>query len=65
MSQVRLYTDALNGQGARTLYERLGFIEAKQHLLYRKPMALDGVSTRPSCHRAERQHADGGYGVGA
>jgi ribosomal protein S18 acetylase RimI-like enzyme len=36
--QVRLYTDADDGQGARSLYETLGFREIKQHMFYRKPI---------------------------
>lgn len=36
--QVRLFTDADDGQGARSLYERLGFRECKQHVFYRKPV---------------------------
>jgi mycothiol synthase len=36
IEEVRLYTDAANGQGARTLYERLEFREVKQHIFYRK-----------------------------
>jgi mycothiol synthase len=38
MTQVRLFTDAANEQGARSLYESLGFREVKQHILYRKPL---------------------------
>jgi mycothiol synthase len=37
LPQVRLFTDADNGQGARSLYEQLGFREVKQHIFYRKP----------------------------
>lgn len=37
VAQVRLFTNAANEQGARTLYERVGFREVKQHILYRKP----------------------------
>ncbi len=33
---IRLYTDADDGQGARSLYESLGFREVKQHIFYRK-----------------------------
>ncbi|MFN8440285.1 MAG: GNAT family N-acetyltransferase [Caldilineaceae bacterium] len=40
ISQVRLFTDAANGQGARGLYEQLGFREVKQHIFYRKPIDL-------------------------
>jgi mycothiol synthase len=36
IDQARLYTDADNGQGARSLYESLGFRELKQHIFYRK-----------------------------
>lgn len=36
--QVRLFTDAANGQGARGLYEQFGFREVKQHIFYRKPI---------------------------
>ncbi len=42
MTEVRLYTDAANGQGARSLYESLGFREVKQHIFYRK--LLDGAA---------------------
>lgn len=38
--QARLFTDADNGQGARNLYESLGFREVKQHIFYRKPLEL-------------------------
>ncbi len=37
ITQVRLFTDADNGQGARSLYEQFGFREVKQHIFYRKP----------------------------
>ena len=36
--QIRLFTDADDGQGARSLYESLGFRELKQHRFYRKPL---------------------------
>ena len=36
--QVRLFTHADNGHGARSLYEQLGFRECKQHFFYRKPL---------------------------
>jgi ribosomal protein S18 acetylase RimI-like enzyme len=36
IEHMRLYTDAANGQGARGLYEALGFREVKQHIFYRK-----------------------------
>jgi mycothiol synthase len=36
IDQARLYTDADNGQGARSLYESVGFRELKQHIFYRK-----------------------------
>jgi mycothiol synthase len=39
MRQVRLFTNADNEQGARTLYEQLGFREVKQHIFYRKPFS--------------------------
>jgi len=39
LTQVRLFTDADDGQGARSLYETVGFREVKQHIFYRK--ALD------------------------
>ncbi|HEY7349271.1 MAG TPA: GNAT family N-acetyltransferase [Ktedonobacterales bacterium] len=39
ITQVRLFTDAANEQGARSLYESLGFREVKQHILYRKSLA--------------------------
>lgn len=38
ITHARLYTDADDGQGARSLYESVGFHEVKQHLLYRKPL---------------------------
>jgi mycothiol synthase len=38
IGQARLYTDADDGQGARSLYESLGFRELKQHKFYRKPL---------------------------
>ncbi|MCU0491412.1 MAG: GNAT family N-acetyltransferase [Chloroflexaceae bacterium] len=38
VTQVRLFTDAANEQGARGLYERFGFREVKQHIFYRKPI---------------------------
>ena len=38
VAQVRLYTNAAAEQGARSLYEGLGFREVKQHAFYRKPM---------------------------
>jgi mycothiol synthase len=37
--QVRLFTNAEDEKGARSLYEALGFREVKQHIFYRK--ALD------------------------
>ena len=37
VTQVRLFTDAGNGRGARSLYEGFGFREVKQHIFYRKP----------------------------
>lgn len=40
IQQVRLFTDADNDQGARNLYESLGFREVKQHIFYRKPLEL-------------------------
>ncbi len=39
VEQVRLYTDADDGQGARSLYESLGFREVKQHIFYRKRLS--------------------------
>ena len=41
LQEARLVTDADNGQGARTLYESVGFAEVKQHRLYRRPMEED------------------------
>ncbi len=35
---IRLFTDADDGHGARSLYESLGFREVKQHIFYRKPL---------------------------
>jgi len=43
ITEVRLYTDAANGQGARSLYESLGFQEMKQHIFYRKLLALENT----------------------
>jgi ribosomal protein S18 acetylase RimI-like enzyme len=44
VTHVRLYTDADDGQGARSLYESVGFRERKQHLLYRRPLASAAAS---------------------
>ncbi len=44
ITEVRLYTDAANGHGARGLYESLGFRETKQHIFYRKLLAHVGKS---------------------
>jgi mycothiol synthase len=41
MAQVRLFTDADDGQGARSLYERVGFREVKQHMFYRKAFSFE------------------------
>ena len=41
ITDVRLYTDAADGQGARGLYESLGFREMKQHIFYRKLLTSD------------------------
>ncbi len=38
ITTVRLFTDADDTQGARSLYERLGFHEVKQHGFWRKPL---------------------------
>lgn len=38
VTEARILTRADDQQGARTLYERVGFREVKQHRLYRKPM---------------------------
>lgn len=38
--QVRLFTDADDGHGARSLYEQLGFRECKQHVFYRRPLRV-------------------------
>jgi GNAT superfamily N-acetyltransferase len=40
ITQARLFTDADDGRGARSLYERLGFREVKQHIFYRKPLNM-------------------------
>lgn len=37
--QARLFTDADDGHGARSLYEQLGFREHKQHVFYRKNLS--------------------------
>jgi mycothiol synthase len=39
ITEARLYTDAANGQGARSLYASFGFQEKKQHIFYRKLLA--------------------------
>jgi mycothiol synthase len=39
VEHIRLYTDADNGQGTRSLYESLGFRELKQHIFYRKRLS--------------------------
>jgi len=36
ITRIRIFTDAENKQGARTLYERVGFREVKQHVFRRK-----------------------------
>jgi ribosomal protein S18 acetylase RimI-like enzyme len=36
--QIRLYTDAENGQGAKILHESAGFVTLNEHRLYRKPL---------------------------
>jgi ribosomal protein S18 acetylase RimI-like enzyme len=36
ITKVRICVDAKNAQGARTLYERVGFREVKQHAFRRK-----------------------------
>lgn len=38
ISEVRIVTNAEDEQGARSLYESVGFRELKRHGLYRKPM---------------------------
>jgi mycothiol synthase len=38
--QVRLFTNADEQQGARKLYESVGFRELKQHVFYRKPFSV-------------------------
>jgi ribosomal protein S18 acetylase RimI-like enzyme len=45
LTQARLYTDAANGQGARSLYESAGFGATAEHRLYRKPL-----TARPGAH---------------
>lgn len=47
MAQVRLFTDAEDGHGARSLYEQLGFREVKQHIFYRKPFDAAGDEHHP------------------
>ncbi len=39
LTQVRIITNAADEQGARSLYESLGFREVKQHIFYRKPLS--------------------------
>lgn len=40
ISQVRLFTDADYGHGARSLYEQHGFPEHKLHFFCRKPFSI-------------------------
>ena len=47
IEEVRLYTDAANGQGARSLDERLGFREVKQHIFYRKLLSEPWAAPAP------------------
>lgn len=44
VSQARLFTDAGDHQGARSLYEQLGFRESKRHAFYRKPFMVGNRS---------------------
>lgn len=45
-AHARLYTNAENSQGARTLYESVGFRQTGEHLLYRKPMFVTNEPSR-------------------
>jgi ribosomal protein S18 acetylase RimI-like enzyme len=45
LTVARLYTDAENGQGAKTLYERAGFRATNEHILYRKPIQGTAVAS--------------------
>lgn len=38
VTQARLFTDAEDQQGARSLYEQFGFRESKRHAFYHKPL---------------------------
>lgn len=38
VTTARIYTNADNAEGARTLYESVGFRQSGEHLLYRKPL---------------------------
>lgn len=38
--EIRIYTDAEDGRGAKSLYQRAGFAEIKEYRLYRKPHVL-------------------------
>lgn len=44
VEDIRIVTDALDGRGARSLYESVGFRSRKEHVLYRKPMEHTGLS---------------------
>jgi ribosomal protein S18 acetylase RimI-like enzyme len=44
VEDIRIVTDALDGRGARSLYESVGFRSLKEHVLYRKPMEHAGLS---------------------
>jgi mycothiol synthase len=44
VTHARLYTDAANAQGARGLYESVGFREVKQHIFYRRLLSLPDIS---------------------
>lgn len=38
VAQARLFTDAEDHQGARSVYQQFGFRESKRHAFYRKPL---------------------------
>lgn len=40
LPRARLFTDAADGLGARSLYESFGFRESKRHLLFRQPLEI-------------------------
>lgn len=55
------FTDADNGQGARSLYEQLGFHELKQHIFCRKPIAPEPPDLDAAVHERHStcEHREG------